>query len=105
MSDLTVIIEQGKIIFSLAAIALGSGVITSAVTELLKWKVFLSVAKKWPRTVAAITSIGVSIAAVALSGDLRLDNIATIVAFAFIVFMVATQSYDAILKRLYEAVK
>lgn len=103
--DFLTLIEQAKIIVALATLVVTGGVATSIVTELLKWKAFLAPAKRWPKTVAALMSIGSSVAVITLSGNLRLDNLATIIVFAIAVFLASTQLYDKVLWKVYEKIK
>lgn len=99
------IIEQLKLIGTLATLVVSGGVATSVVTELLKWKAFLAPAKRWPKTVAALLSVGASVAVIAISGNLRLDNLTTIVIFSIAVFLASTQLYDKVLWKVYDIIK
>lgn len=94
-------IEIVKQIMTYGSLALASGVVTSLLTQALKFEFILAPAKRWPRVVAGIISAAVSAAAVSMLEVFVLATWIDWVIFAGATFVVATQSYNLV----HEAIK
>lgn len=98
------VIEFVKLIFYVATVAIGSGVITSIVTQALKWKAIKIPAQKYPTIVAAILSFVVAVPAVILTGLVEVVGWVSYLVIALASLLVATQTYDQI-KNAIEQIK
>jgi len=98
MEAVTVAIVQQ--IFTVAAAALASGVITTLLTQALKWKAIKIPAQKYPVVVAAVLSLIVSAGAVFLLGAIPLVSWVSYLVFSAATLLVATQSYDIVKKAI-----
>lgn len=87
-------------IFSIAAAALASGVVTSLITQALKWEAIAIPAERYPVPAAAILSLLVSACAVYLLHAIQLVNLASYIIFSAATLFVATQSYDIVKKAI-----
>ena len=94
-------IEVFKQIITYGGLALASGVVTSLLTQALKWQFILAPARRWPRIVAGIISAAVSAGAVAALPHFILGTWIDWVIFGGATFLVATQSYNLV----HEAIK
>lgn len=94
-------IEIVKQVMTYAGLALASGVVTSLLTQALKFEFILAPAKKWPRVVAGIVSAAVSAGAVSMLDAFVLATWVDWVIFGAATFVVATQSYNLV----HEAIK
>lgn len=83
-------------IFATAAAAVLSGWAVMATTQLLKWKLLLAPAKKWPRETAAALALVTGLGAVWVLDLVILDNVVGWLVYLVATVLVATQSYDAI---------
>lgn len=90
------VIELVKAIFYIAGVAIASGWITAALTQLLKWKLIAIPAKKYPTIVAGIISLLVAIPAVMLTGIITIAGWSSYVVIAVATLLVAVQSYDTV---------
>jgi len=97
---LELVLEFGKLIFYVAATALASGWFTSALTQVLKWKLIAIPATKYPTIVATILSFIVAVPAVYLTGLVEIAGWASYVVIAVASLFVATQSYDTVKKAI-----
>lgn len=98
MDALTVSVVQQ--IFTVAAAALASGIVTSLLTQALKWKAIKVPAQKYPVVVAAVLSLIVSAGAVYLLGAILLTSVVSYIVFSAATLLVATQSYDVVKKAI-----
>lgn len=98
MDAITVAIVQQ--IFTVAAAALASGVVTSLLTQALKWKAIKVPAQKYPVAVAAVLSLVVSAGAVYLLNVVPFAGIVSYLVFSAATLLVATQSYDVVKKAI-----
>lgn len=98
MDALTVAVVQQ--IFTVAAAALASGIVTSLLTQALKWKAIKIPAQKHPVVVAAVLSLIVSAGAVYLLGAVLLTSVVSYIVFSAATLLVATQSYDVVKKAI-----
>ena len=94
-------IEIVKQILTYGSLALASGVVTSLLTQALKFEFILAPAKRWPRVVAGIVSAAVSAGAVSMLEVFVLATWVDWVIFGGATFVVATQSYNLV----HEAIK
>lgn len=94
-------LEIVKQIITYGSLALASGVVTSLLTQALKFEFVLAPAKRWPRTVAAIISAAISAGAVSMLPHFVLGTWIDWVIFGGATFVVATQSYNLV----HEAIK
>lgn len=94
-------LEVVKQIITYGSLALASGVVTSLLTQALKFEFVLAPAKRWPRTVAAIISAAISLGAVSMLEAFVLATWIDWVIFGGATFIVATQSYNLV----HEAIK
>jgi hypothetical protein len=81
-------------VFTLAGAAITSGVITTLLTQALKWKAIAIPATKYPVQVAAVLSLAVSACAVYGLNAIQFDNALAYVTFSLVTLLVSTQSYD-----------
>lgn len=79
-----------------AGLVLGSGIITTLLTQALKWKAVLAPAKKYPRVVAGIIAVALSAVTVSMLDVFVLQVWVDWVIFGGATFLVATQSYDIV---------
>lgn len=98
MNDLLIswAIELMKLVFYVSAVAIGSGWITAALTQLLKWKIIAIPAEKYPTVVAAIISFLVAVPAVYLTGIIVISGWYGYLVLAIASLFVAVQSYDIV---------
>lgn len=85
-------------IFTIAGAALASGVVTTLITQALKWKAIAIPAEKYPVPVAAVLSLIVSAGAVFMLGAIPLVSLTSYLVFSVATLLVATQSYDIVKK-------
>lgn len=90
------VMDVAKQVFTVAAAALASGVVTSLLTQALKWKAISIPASKYPVPVAAVISLIVAIGAVLLVPGLALTGIVGYIVFSVATLLVAVQSYDTV---------
>ena len=90
------VLAIGHQVMTYAGLAVASGVITSLLTQALKWKFILAPAKRYPRTVAGVLSAVVSLVAVSMLDMFVLNTAIDWVIFGLATFIVATQSYNIV---------
>jgi len=87
-------------VFTVASAAVASGFITTALTQLLKWKVFAAIGKKYPVPLAVVLSLVVSAASIFLLGSVLLTSVVGYVVFAVATLFVSTQTYELVKKAI-----
>lgn len=100
-TDLVVAVVQQ--IFTVAGAALVSGVVTSLLTQALKWDAVAIPAQKYPVQAAAVLSLIVSAGAVYGLGVVPLVDVFGYIIFSAATLLVATQSYDIARKAIQNA--
>lgn len=96
MSTEQIVIEFVQLTFYVATVALGGGFITSALTQLLKWKFIAVPASKYPTVVAAVLSFIIAVPAVYLTGLVEVVGWLSYLVIGVASLFVATQSYDTV---------
>lgn len=94
----TIIAELVQQVLTVAAAAIGSGFIASAVTQLFKWQLFAGIGKKYPVHTAIVVSVVVSAGAIYALNMILLTNLIGYVVFGFTTILVSTQTYDLVKK-------
>lgn len=98
------VIEFVQLIFYVATVAIGSGVVTTILTQALKWKAIKIPAQKYPTVVAAILSFIIAVPAVFLTGLVDVVGWVSYVVMGLASLLVATQTYDQV-KNAIEQIK
>ena len=83
-------------VFAVAGAALASGVVTTLLTQALKWEAIKIPAQKYPVPVAVILSVITSGAAVWMTGLVELVGWVSWVVLAFATLFVSTQTYKIV---------
>lgn len=100
--ELSIILEILKQIISLAGFVLASGVITSLLTESLKYIPRIRLFLNHPRITAAVISVVLSTVAIFSLGIISVTDWVSLVIVAGATFYSAIRSYDLVLKELIE---
>lgn len=100
----TIVAELVQQILTVAAAAIGSGFIATAVTQLFKWNLFANIGKKYPVQTAVVVSVATSAGAIYVLNMVLLTNLIGYVVFAFATILVSTQTYDLV-KKAVDALK
>lgn len=95
-ATLSLAIEFIKLIFYVATVAIGSGWIVTALTQLLKWKAIKIPAQKYPTVIAVILSALLAIPAVFLTGLIEVAGWWSYAVIAVASLFVSVESYDTV---------
>lgn len=96
--DATIIQAVVSQIFTIAASIFASGVVTTLVTQALKWKAIAVPAEKYPTIAAAMLSLVVSAGSIFVlhAVPTGFETVWTYVIYAAVTLLVATQSYNVV---------
>jgi fatty acid desaturase len=92
----TIIIGVVKQIFDVAGVIVASGIITTLITQALKWQAIKIPASKYPVPVAAVLSVLTSLAAVFMLDLVVITSWLSWLVVAGATLLTATQVYDLI---------
>lgn len=96
----TIVTEVIRQILTLAASVLASGVVTTALTQVLKLEFIKIPAQRYPVHTAAVLSLLVSAGAVFYLQVVPLVNTLSYIVFSGVTLLVATQSYNVVKKAI-----
>lgn len=90
------VFEVVRIVFVVAAAAIGSGWLATALTQALKWKAIALPAQKYPTVFAAVLSFLLAVPAVYFTGLVEIVGWVSYVVIAVASLFVSVQTYDTV---------